>query len=161
MAVLDSRRARVVLGTKRATEKLLSTGHLAAQLRKFAEERDWEQFHSPKNLVMALMGEVGELAEFFQWATRRSVPHRSERPSHGAGGTGRTRRRDSLSRLADALAAKVQADLIIRNTYLTLMTRGMKGCYVFATDPGVRDLLRLKMHGGSAGQWQHADRRAV
>tara|TARA_B100000029_G_C17106902_1_gene790031 strand:- start:283 stop:639 length:357 start_codon:yes stop_codon:yes gene_type:complete len=37
--------------------------------RKFAEERDWEQFHSPKNLAMALSGEVGELAEIFQWLT--------------------------------------------------------------------------------------------
>jgi NTP pyrophosphatase (non-canonical NTP hydrolase) len=36
-------------------------------LRKFAKERDWEQFHSPKNLAMALSGEVGELAEIFQW----------------------------------------------------------------------------------------------
>ena len=33
----------------------------------FAKERNWEQFHSPKNLVMALSGEVGELAEVFQW----------------------------------------------------------------------------------------------
>jgi len=32
-------------------------------------ERDWEQFHNPKNLVMALAGEVGELTEIFQWLT--------------------------------------------------------------------------------------------
>ena len=38
-------------------------------LRKFAEERDWEQFHSPKNLAMALSGEGGELSEIFQWLT--------------------------------------------------------------------------------------------
>ena len=38
-------------------------------LRQFAEERDWQQFHSPKNLVMALSGEVGELTEIFQWMT--------------------------------------------------------------------------------------------
>lgn len=36
-------------------------------LRRFAAERDWEQFHTPKNLVMALSGEVGELIEHFQW----------------------------------------------------------------------------------------------
>ena len=36
-------------------------------LRKFAEDRDWEQFHSPKNLTMDLSGEVGELSEIFQW----------------------------------------------------------------------------------------------
>ncbi|MDQ7311606.1 nucleotide pyrophosphohydrolase [Stenotrophomonas sp. Sm10] len=39
----------------------------AQALREFAEARDWAQFHSPKNLVMALSGEVGELNEIFQW----------------------------------------------------------------------------------------------
>lgn len=33
----------------------------------FAAERDWDQFHTPKNLAMALAGEVGELVEIFQW----------------------------------------------------------------------------------------------
>src|ERR1043166_8839743 len=42
---------------------------LARRLRQFAEERDWEQFHSPKNLAMALVGEAGELAAEFQWMT--------------------------------------------------------------------------------------------
>jgi NTP pyrophosphatase (non-canonical NTP hydrolase) len=42
---------------------------LADRLRHFAEERDWEQFHSPKNLAMALVGEAGELAAEFQWLT--------------------------------------------------------------------------------------------
>jgi len=36
-------------------------------LRQFVHERDWEQFHTPRNLVLALVGEVGELAEVFQW----------------------------------------------------------------------------------------------
>ena len=39
------------------------------KLRDFALARDWEQFHSPKNLSMALAGEVGELLELFQWLT--------------------------------------------------------------------------------------------
>ena len=39
------------------------------KLAKFAEERDWNQFHSPKNLVMALTSEVGELNDLFQWLT--------------------------------------------------------------------------------------------
>lgn len=39
------------------------------KLAKFAEERSWEQFHSPKNLSMALSGEAGELVELFQWLT--------------------------------------------------------------------------------------------
>ena len=36
-------------------------------LRAFAAERDWERFHTPKNLAMALSGEAGELIEPFQW----------------------------------------------------------------------------------------------
>ena len=43
---------------------------LNARLVRFAQERDWEQFHSPKNLSMALAGEVGELLEHFQWLTQ-------------------------------------------------------------------------------------------
>ncbi len=35
--------------------------------RQFVKEREWEQFHTPKNLVMALAGESGELLEIFQW----------------------------------------------------------------------------------------------
>src|SRR5689334_15905905 len=42
---------------------------IAARLREFAAERDWDQFHSPKNLAMALVGEAGELAAEFQWLT--------------------------------------------------------------------------------------------
>ena len=42
---------------------------IAARLAEFARERDWDQFHSPKNLAMALAGEVGELLEHFQWLT--------------------------------------------------------------------------------------------
>jgi dCTP diphosphatase len=43
---------------------------LALRLRQFAAERDWEQFHSPKNLAMALVAEAGELAAEFQWLTQ-------------------------------------------------------------------------------------------
>jgi dCTP diphosphatase len=42
---------------------------LQGTLREFAREREWEQFHTPKNLAMALTGEVGELVELFQWLT--------------------------------------------------------------------------------------------
>jgi NTP pyrophosphatase (non-canonical NTP hydrolase) len=42
---------------------------LRDQLRVFAAQREWEQFHTPKNLVMALSVEVAELAEHFQWLT--------------------------------------------------------------------------------------------
>ena len=42
---------------------------LTQNLRKFAKDRDWDQFHSPKNLAMALSVEVAELVEHFQWLT--------------------------------------------------------------------------------------------
>jgi NTP pyrophosphatase (non-canonical NTP hydrolase) len=42
---------------------------LRDKLRSFAEARDWDQFHSPKNLSMALMVETAELLEHFQWLT--------------------------------------------------------------------------------------------
>lgn len=42
---------------------------LSVRLNAFAEERDWDQFHNPKNLAMAVAGEVGELVEHFQWLT--------------------------------------------------------------------------------------------
>ena len=40
---------------------------LSAAIDAFAKERDWEQFHSPKNLAMALIVEAAELVEHFQW----------------------------------------------------------------------------------------------
>ena len=49
----------------------LSLRELAEELQRFAAERDWEQFHSPKNLVMALSVEVAEIAEHFQWLTEQ------------------------------------------------------------------------------------------
>ena len=42
---------------------------LAAQLREFAVERDWEHFHTPKNLARAVAGEAGELLAELQWLT--------------------------------------------------------------------------------------------
>ena len=48
---------------------LLDVAPLQSHLREFARERDWERFHAPKNLVMALTAEVGELVELFQWET--------------------------------------------------------------------------------------------
>jgi NTP pyrophosphatase (non-canonical NTP hydrolase) len=50
---------------------------LRQRLRDFATARDWEQFHSPKNLAMALVAEAGELVEHFQWLTEaesRALP---------------------------------------------------------------------------------------
>jgi len=44
---------------------------LKSRLQEFARERDWDQFHSPKNLSMALIAETAELIEHFQWLTQK------------------------------------------------------------------------------------------
>ena len=46
-----------------------SLEQLRRQLAAFADQRDWQQFHSPKNLAMALIAEAAELVEHFQWLT--------------------------------------------------------------------------------------------
>jgi dCTP diphosphatase len=92
---------------------------LQRELRDFAVERDWEQFHSPKNLVMALAGEVGELTEIFQWLT----PEESADVMVQAASA--TRVRDEIAdvlayllRLADVLDVDLEAalaDKIVKN----------------------------------------------
>jgi NTP pyrophosphatase (non-canonical NTP hydrolase) len=42
---------------------------LAEEIRAFADARDWQKFHTPKNLAMAIAGEAGELVAEFQWLT--------------------------------------------------------------------------------------------
>ena len=51
---------------------------LQDDLREFAKERDWEKFHLPKNLVMALSVEVAELMEHFQWLDTLDHPSGKE-----------------------------------------------------------------------------------
>ena len=50
-----------------------SLRHLNERLLAFARERNWEQFHSPKNLSMALIAECAELVEHFQWLTQEQT----------------------------------------------------------------------------------------
>src|SRR4051812_27073196 len=63
---------------------LVDTSRLAGALRGFSAERDWDQFHTPKNLAMALSVEAAELLEPFQWLTPQqsldvaSDPHRAQ-----------------------------------------------------------------------------------
>jgi dCTP diphosphatase len=52
-------------------ENSLDLNAIASALRDFAAERDWDQFHSPKNLASALVVEAGELLEHFQWLTEK------------------------------------------------------------------------------------------
>lgn len=51
---------------------------LRLELARFAAERDWDQFHNPKNLAMALAGETGELIEHFQWLTFEEAANLTE-----------------------------------------------------------------------------------
>ncbi|MGW0588479.1 nucleotide pyrophosphohydrolase [Streptosporangium sp. NPDC002607] len=77
---------------------------LAGRLRRFAHEREWEQFHTPKNLAMALAGEVGELLAELQWLTPEESARATEDPE--AAGRLRSELADVmvyLTRLADVL----------------------------------------------------------
>tara|TARA_B100000965_G_scaffold392819_1_gene402838 strand:- start:959 stop:1318 length:360 start_codon:yes stop_codon:yes gene_type:complete len=57
--------------------EVLEVVQIQKVLRSFAAERDWEQFHNPKNLAMALAGEAGELLAEFQWLS----PEQSASPT--------------------------------------------------------------------------------
>jgi len=52
-----------------ATDATTPVAELKEQMRRFAAVRGWEPYHSPKNLVMALASEVGELCDIFRWQT--------------------------------------------------------------------------------------------
>ena len=54
-------------------KSLLNVGRIHQAQRRFVKERDWEKFHTPKNLTMALTGEAAELMEHFQWLTDETV----------------------------------------------------------------------------------------
>lgn len=54
-----------------------SLQELTLALRRFADERDWERYHTPKNLAAALIVEAGELLEHFQWITQEQSLHLS------------------------------------------------------------------------------------
>ncbi len=54
---------------KPMTDSSTTLTDLKTRVLAFARERDWEQFHAPKNLSMALAAEAGELMEHFLWAT--------------------------------------------------------------------------------------------
>ena len=59
---------------------LIDVKGLSAALTAFAAERNWDQYHSPKNLAMALSGEVGELSEIFQWLTEEASKSAATNP---------------------------------------------------------------------------------
>ncbi|MEJ1973362.1 MAG: nucleotide pyrophosphohydrolase [Lacunisphaera sp.] len=57
---------------KPMTDATTTVGEIRERVLAFARERDWEQFHSPKNLSMALAAESGELMEHFLWAESKN-----------------------------------------------------------------------------------------
>jgi dCTP diphosphatase len=60
---------------------LIDVSGLAQALNVFADERDWKRFHTPKNLALALTGEVGELVEIFQWLTEEESKRVASEPA--------------------------------------------------------------------------------
>ncbi len=71
-----------------------SLRQLTAEIRDFAVERDWENFHDPKSLILALVGEVGELAELFQWIPADGAVDEFDKPE---------RKRRAAEELSDVL----------------------------------------------------------
>ena len=57
---------------------------LARLVREFSTERDWQQFHDPKSVILALVGEVGELAELFQWVPAQEAVTQFSDPARKA-----------------------------------------------------------------------------
>jgi NTP pyrophosphatase (non-canonical NTP hydrolase) len=56
-------------------------GELRQRMREFADERDWGRFHDPKSVLLALVGEVGELAELLQWLPADEVRRLAAAPA--------------------------------------------------------------------------------
>jgi NTP pyrophosphatase (non-canonical NTP hydrolase) len=73
----------------------MSFEELQMKLREFNDQREWGRFHSPKNLVMALAGEVGELNALLQWVPEDDVAEWLADPDHEAA---------MASEIADVLA---------------------------------------------------------
>lgn len=65
--VTGVKRKAALLNDKKEFENTLTLEMLRKKQAEFSKERDWDQFHTPRNLLLALVGEVGELSEIFQW----------------------------------------------------------------------------------------------
>ena len=88
----------------------LQLDELTRLMREFTEQRDWAQFQDPKSLILALVGEVGELAELFQWIPADgAVEHFSEPSRHTRAGEEIADVLLYLVRLADVLGIDLMA----------------------------------------------------
>lgn len=80
---LTAPRDSPVSDSNSSSAPLVDVVKLAVSLQRFADDRDWHQFHSPKNLILALTGEVGELCEIFQWMSDADSLSAAKSPEMG------------------------------------------------------------------------------
>ena len=114
---------------------------LRAALREFAAERDWRQFHTPKNLAMAMIVEAAELVEHFQWAT----PEQSLSPAP-------EKLAEIRDEVADVLIYLTElADVLDELSTVALFGGGRRLVVVEAADPFV----------AAVGSHPHAEDRGV
>lgn len=68
-----------------STQSADSINQLRARINQFVEARNWAQFHSPKNLAMAMIVEAGEVVEHFQWMTEQESRNLSDETKEKVG----------------------------------------------------------------------------
>lgn len=93
---------------------------LSERIKRFNEDREWDQFHSPSNLAKSISIEAGELLECFQWNAWDNM----------AGNV----------TLRDGSVVNV-TNTISQHELRVLMTRGTKGLYLYACDKDLREAL--------------------
>lgn len=93
-----------------------SIADLREVVRQFVSERDWNQFHSPKNLSMALAIEAGELMEHFQWITPEASRQLDQHATEAAG-------EELADVLCYALSIANELDIDIASTLLKKMAK--------------------------------------
>lgn len=96
--------------------KPVTLASLRAELRRFAAARDWEQFHTPKNLAAALSVEAAELLEHFQWLTAEQSARLGARP-----------KRAVEDEIADVLLYLLRLADVLEIDPLAAATRKMRG----------------------------------
>ncbi|GFZ12131.1 hypothetical protein Acr_23g0005160 [Actinidia rufa] len=111
--------------------KNVSLEELRDRLAEFARVRGWEQYHSPRNLLLALVGEVGELSEIFQWKgeVARGLPNWSP-----------TDKEHLEEELSDVLLCLVQlADVCGLDLGQAALTKILKNAQKYPVNPKISD----------------------
>ncbi|PSR96625.1 DCTP pyrophosphatase [Actinidia chinensis var. chinensis] len=111
--------------------KNVSLEELRDRLAEFARVREWEQYHSPRNLLLALVGEVGELSEIFQWKgeVARGLPNWSP-----------TDKEHLEEELSDVLLCLVQlADVCGLDLGQAALTKIHKNAQKYPVNPKISD----------------------